>query len=123
MRALWVEFRVRTRLGKSPRPQNARSRLAGSILGPQAHICAFFKNPADEYQVLLPFIKEGLAGRGPSTGLTRVELEIIFGGYRQPGLMLRGCAAATSNSVIGPTHTWLMVTSIRKGLWLCSRRS
>jgi hypothetical protein len=35
-------------------------RLAGSILSNRAHICAFFKSPEDAYQVLLPFVKEGL---------------------------------------------------------------
>src|SRR6516164_385949 len=35
-------------------------RLAGSNLGERAHICAFFKSREDAYEVLLPFIKEGL---------------------------------------------------------------
>ena len=35
-------------------------RLAGSNLGSRPHVCAFFRNPDDEYRVLLPFIKEGL---------------------------------------------------------------
>ena len=35
-------------------------RLAGSILGYRAHVCAFFNNSDDTYRVLLPFIREGL---------------------------------------------------------------
>jgi hypothetical protein len=35
-------------------------RFAGSELGAKRHICAFFHNRDEEYQVLLPFIKEGL---------------------------------------------------------------
>src|SRR5260370_12587979 len=35
-------------------------RFAGSLLGEKRHICAFFHNRDEEYQVLLPFIKEGL---------------------------------------------------------------
>jgi MEDS: MEthanogen/methylotroph, DcmR Sensory domain len=35
-------------------------RFAGSVLGAKRHICAFFHNRDEEYQVLLPFIKEGL---------------------------------------------------------------
>ena len=35
-------------------------RFAGSELGAKRHICAFFHNRNEEYQVLLPFIKEGL---------------------------------------------------------------
>lgn len=34
-------------------------RFAGSVLGAQRHICAFFHSPDEEYLVLLPFIKEG----------------------------------------------------------------
>jgi DcmR-like sensory protein len=34
-------------------------RLAGTVLGTSRHVCAFFRNPDDEYRVLLPFIKEG----------------------------------------------------------------
>jgi hypothetical protein len=35
-------------------------RLAGSVLGPARHVCAFFYSPEEEYRVLLPFVKEGL---------------------------------------------------------------
>ena len=34
-------------------------RFAGSVLGVQRHVCAVFHNPAEEYRVLLPFIKDG----------------------------------------------------------------
>lgn len=34
-------------------------RLAGSVLGAQRHVCAFFHNPDEQYRILLPFIKEG----------------------------------------------------------------
>ena len=34
-------------------------RFAGSLLGAQRHICAFFHSPDEEYRVLQPFIKEG----------------------------------------------------------------
>jgi len=34
-------------------------RFAGSVLGARRHVCAFFHTPDEEYQVLLPFIKEG----------------------------------------------------------------
>src|SRR5689334_19006760 len=35
-------------------------RFAGSELGPHSHICGFFRNPEEEYCLLLPFIKEGI---------------------------------------------------------------
>src|SRR2546428_1531503 len=34
-------------------------RFAGSTLGAQRHVCAFFHSADEEYRVLLPFIKEG----------------------------------------------------------------
>jgi len=34
-------------------------RLAGSVLGAQRHVCAFFHSADEEYRVLLPFIVEG----------------------------------------------------------------
>lgn len=34
-------------------------RLAGSVLGAQRHVCAFFHNLDEQYRILLPFIKEG----------------------------------------------------------------
>jgi len=34
-------------------------RFAGSELGAHRHICGFFRNPEEEYHLLLPFIKEG----------------------------------------------------------------
>src|SRR4051794_28127097 len=34
-------------------------RFAGSTLGAQRHVCAFFHDADEEYRVLLPFIKEG----------------------------------------------------------------
>jgi hypothetical protein len=33
--------------------------FAGSELGAQRHICAFFHSPEEEYRVVLPFIKDG----------------------------------------------------------------
>jgi hypothetical protein len=35
-------------------------RFAGAYLDKSRHVCAFFDTHDDEYQVLLPFIKEGL---------------------------------------------------------------
>lgn len=34
-------------------------RFAGSVLGAQRHVCAFFHNPDEQYRMLLPFITEG----------------------------------------------------------------
>jgi hypothetical protein len=45
---------------KSRTEINRPIHLCGSTLDHRAHICAFFNNPDEEYQVLLPFVKEGL---------------------------------------------------------------
>ncbi len=45
--------------------------IAGSVLGAQRHVCAFFHSPDEEYRTLLPFIQEGFT-RG----------EKAFHGYR-----------------------------------------
>ena len=39
--------------------QKETVRLAGSILHRSRHVCAFFHKKDEEYQVLLPFVKEG----------------------------------------------------------------
>jgi hypothetical protein len=36
------------------------ARFAGQILDPHRHICAFFHDDAEQYKVLLPFIRDGL---------------------------------------------------------------
>jgi hypothetical protein len=45
--------------GGTSSESNQPIRFAGSVLGAQRHVCAFFHNPDEEYRVLLPFIKEG----------------------------------------------------------------
>src|SRR2546422_3932683 len=45
--------------GGAPSQSDQPIRFAGSVLGAQRHVCAFFHNPDEEYRVLLPFIKEG----------------------------------------------------------------
>jgi hypothetical protein len=35
------------------------ARLGGSPMGPHNHVCAFFQNREEEYELLLPFIQEG----------------------------------------------------------------
>ena len=39
--------------------QKETVRLAGSVLHRSRHVCAFFHKKDEEYQVLLPFVKEG----------------------------------------------------------------
>src|SRR5207237_7905475 len=39
--------------------QSKQVRLAGSVLDRSRHVCAFFHRKEEEYQVLLPLIKDG----------------------------------------------------------------
>jgi len=48
--------------GGAPSESSQPIRFAGSVLGAQRHVCAFFHSPDEEYRVLLPFIKEGFEG-------------------------------------------------------------
>ena len=34
-------------------------RLAGAVLSRSRHVCVFYHSQGEEYQILLPFIKEG----------------------------------------------------------------
>ncbi len=40
---------------------NQPMRFANATLGKHRHVCAFFHGAEEEYRVLLPFVKEGLA--------------------------------------------------------------
>lgn len=42
--------------------------LAGAQLGQLRHVCAFFHSQDEEYQVLMPFIKEGIERGESQTG-------------------------------------------------------
>src|SRR6266496_3281035 len=46
---------------KSREENNQPMRFANSTLGKHRHVCAFFHGEDEEYSVLLPFVKEGLA--------------------------------------------------------------
>ena len=46
---------------KSREQDNQPMRFANATLGQHRHVCAFFHGVEEEYRVLLPFVKEGLA--------------------------------------------------------------
>jgi hypothetical protein len=43
----------------SPSEKEQPIRFAGAELGAKSHMCGFFRTPEEEYELLLPFIKEG----------------------------------------------------------------
>src|SRR5690348_4908460 len=50
-----------TEKGKTMTEATQDVRLAGSVLNRSCHVCAFFHSKQEEYQVLMPFIKDGFA--------------------------------------------------------------
>jgi hypothetical protein len=54
-----IDDRPKSR-GESPTEMPRPVRLAGYTLGRRAHICAFFNRPDEQYEVLIPFVKDGL---------------------------------------------------------------
>src|SRR5216683_4210310 len=46
--------------GRASTESNQPIRFAGSVLGAQRHVCAFFSSPQEEYDTLLPFVLDGL---------------------------------------------------------------
>jgi MEDS: MEthanogen/methylotroph, DcmR Sensory domain len=44
--------------GGASSESNQPIRFAGSVLGAQRHVCAFFHSPDEEYRMRLPFIRE-----------------------------------------------------------------
>lgn len=78
-------------------------RLAGSTLGHRAHICAFFNSAQEAYQVLLPYIKEGLE-RGEKAVHTinpRLRDEHICSWHQAELILSPRVRTANSSCVIG----------------------
>src|SRR2546428_12010514 len=46
--------------GDASTESNQPIRFAGSVLGAQRHVCAFFSSRQEEYDTLLPFVRDGL---------------------------------------------------------------
>jgi len=67
-------------------------RFAGSELGTHPHVCGFFRNPEEEYYLLLPFVKEGIE-RGEKA------FHIVDPAERQAHLRQLGLAGIDAASV------------------------
>ena len=77
--------------GGAPSESSQPIRFAGSVLGAQRHVCAFFHSPDEEYRVLLPFIKEGFesvleGGRQQGFALTRLVAHMEWALEDRPGV-------------------------------------
>ena len=52
-------------------------RLAGSALSRSRHVCAFFHSKGEYYDVLMPFIKEGLEKGDRAFHLVNPKLQLL----------------------------------------------
>ena len=105
-----------------PRAESSQLiRFAGSVLGAQRHVCAFFHSPDEEYRVLLPFIKEGFERGEKAFHIVDPKLRerTLTAVERPPASMWpRQNRAASSSCATGLMRICAMATSIRIGCLL-----
>lgn len=86
---------------KQPMEPPERIRLGRGTLGTERHVCAFFRSPEEEYETLLPFIKEGFERGETSFWRTRsTSLRLSFSpdfGRKTPSK----CASGSSRRPAG----------------------
>jgi len=106
--------------GGAPSKSDQPIRFAGSVLGAQRHVCAFFNNPDEEYRVLLPFIKEGFDCGQKAFHIVGPKLrEEHLRRLASAGIDVAAAErAGNSNCATGLMHICEMATSIRTGCWL-----
>jgi hypothetical protein len=95
-------------------------RFAGSVLGAQRHVCAFFHSPDEEYRVLLPFIKEGFerARRRSISSIPSCERNTYGVWSLLASLWRRQKRMGSLSCAIGLTRICATATSIRIRCWL-----
>ena len=86
-----------TSRGKSLTEMNHAIRVAGSTLDRRAHVCAFFNAPDEKYQVLLPFMREGLE-------LGQKNVHTIDPGLRTDHLLRLASAGIAVDRVLQSGH-------------------
>src|ERR1700736_2808102 len=62
--------------------------LAGSLLGDHRHVCAFFDCPEDEYHVMFPFFRDGMARGERGVSIVPRSLSDYGGRLRSAGVDL-----------------------------------
>jgi hypothetical protein len=95
---------------KYPNESGRQIWLAGSVLGYRRHVCAFFSGRDEEYQVLLPFVRDGLE-RGEKVVHT-VDPErrgehfarLEAGGNCRRHFLLHGGSVAKDKDTFRPSH-------------------
>jgi hypothetical protein len=90
-------------------------RFAGSDLGAQRHICAFFHSSDEAYRVMLPFIKDGFDCGHKSFHVIDPKLatNICSGWHPAESMWPRQNKAANSSFATGVIRICAMAVSIR----------
>src|SRR5258705_1795413 len=105
--------------GKPPSESSQPIQLAGSALGDYRHVCAFFSSPQEEYDTLLPFVRDGLE-RGERA------YHVLSSKYREEHLEQLRSAGIDVTAVLGrrqlelatPQETYLRGGSFNKDAML-----
>ncbi len=83
-------------------------RLGGSMLGRYRHICAFFSSPQEEYNTLLPFVRDGLErGERAYHVLPSQYREEHLEQLRSAGIDVAGALDRRQLEVATPQETYL----------------
>jgi hypothetical protein len=83
-------------------------RLGGSTLGKYRHICAFFSSPQEEYDTLLPFVRDGLErGERAYHVLPSQYREEHLEQLRSVGIDVAGALGRRQLEVATPQETYL----------------
>ena len=105
--------------GAPPSESSQPIQLAGSVLGDYRHVCAFFNSKEEEYDTLLPFVRDGLE-RGERAyhvlpSKYRVEhLEQL----RNAGIDVTAVLSRRQLEVATPQETYLRGGSFNKDVML-----
>ena len=82
--------------------------FAGSTLGGYRHVCAFFSSPQEEYETLLPFVRDGLElGERAYHVLPSQYREEHLEQLRTAGIDVAGALGRRQLEVATPQETYL----------------
>ena len=105
--------------GKPPSEGNQPIQLAGSALGDYRHVCAFFSSPQEEYDTLLPFVRDGLErGERAYHVLSSLYREEHLEQLRSAGIDVTAVLGRRQLELATPQETYLRGGSFNKDAML-----
>jgi hypothetical protein len=94
--------------GGPPNESSQPIQLGGSVLGAYRHVCAFFSSPQEEYDTLLPFVRDGLErGERAYHVLPSKYREEHLEQLRSAGIDVTGALGRRQLEVATPQETYL----------------